>query len=137
MAAHNVYDIGSKVKMARSAAPIGAAGAVNGAAIDRQGFGSCVLFLNTGAATGTPATQAADAKLQESADGSTGWTDIANAAVTQIVADNGSAYVDVNLRTIKRYVRVVQTIALTGGTTPAWPVASNVVLGGADVLPTL
>lgn len=129
-------DIGAEIKTVAGIPPTNAgAGAINGAAIDRQGFQSCTLQAACGAASGGPSAQTVDAKLQHSADGSTGWADIAGAAVTQMAADNGDEEVDVDLSVARRYLRVVSTVALTGGTTPKLPVAATVVLGGADETP--
>jgi len=129
-------DIGAYIKVLAGFSPQAAAGgAINGAAIDRMGFQSAVLHGRTGAATGTPTAQTYDLKLQDSADGSTGWTDIAGAAITQITAVDSEAEVNVNLAGAKKYIRAVGTVTLTGGTTPTLQVASAVVLGGASELP--
>lgn len=111
------------------------AGAINGSAIDRIDYGSCVVQAANGEATGTPDSYTVDVKLQESADGSTGWADITGAAIDQIDADSGDESVDVDLRTCKKYVRAVVTVAFTGGTTPTVPVAVSIVFGGARELP--
>lgn len=129
-------DIGAYVKAQAGINPQDSAAAtINGAAIDRQDFDSCVLHAAAGAATGTPTAQTVDAKLQDSADGSTGWADIAGAAITQITADNGEAEKDVVLSGAKRYIRAVITVGFTGGTSPKIPVAASVVLGGGRELP--
>lgn len=132
-------DVGALVKVLKGTPPADAsAGTVNGAAIDRNAYGralSAVLHHCCGAASGTPSTQTVDTKLQDSADGSTGWADIADAAAAQLTADSTEAEVSVNLETAKRYIRVVQVVAFTGGTTPAIEVASTVVLGGPDKKP--
>lgn len=108
---------------------------INGPAIDRSGHDSCVLQHQCGAASGSPTAQTADAKLQESADGSTGWTDITGAAAAQLVADDTSAEVDVDLSGTKQFIRVVEVVALTAGTTPALDVAASVILGPTRELP--
>ena len=129
-------NVGDYVKLVTGVAPANsAAGAVNGAAIDRLGYESCVLRANTGAASGSPTVQTIDAKLQESDDGSTGWADITGAAVTQIAADATAAEVDVDLSGVKRYIRAVRTTAFTGGISPAWPNSVEVVLGGPVEVP--
>lgn len=129
-------DIGSFIKPVKGINPANqAAGTVNGAAIDRQRYGSCTLHLAVGAATGSPTAQTVDAKLQDSADGSTGWADLTGAAVTQRTADNTEAEVDANLAGAKQYIRAVVVVAFTAGTSPAIPIAATVVLGGADELP--
>ena len=129
-------DIGAGLKLLKGTPPAAsAAGAVNGAAINRQGFESCVLHAGSGAATGSPTTQALDAKLQDSADGSTGWADLSGAAITQITAVNSEAHVNVNLRAAKQFIRVVTTVAFTGGTAPTLGNEAAVVLGGIDTKP--
>ncbi len=129
-------DIGAFIKAQAGINPQDSAAAtINGAAIDRQDFDSCVLHAACGAASGTPTAQTVDAKLQDSPDGSTGWADIAGAAITQLAADNAEAEVDVDLSGAKRYIRAVVTVGFTGGITPKIPVAASVVLGGARALP--
>jgi hypothetical protein len=145
-------NIGAYIKASKGINPANtSAGTVNGAAIDRAGIGggtlfhSCVLHGACGAATGSPSAQTVDNKLQDSADGSTGWADITGAstgwaditgaALTQLTADNGEAEKDVDLSSAKRYIRVVNTVDFTGGTSPAIPVAAEVVLGGSEQLP--
>jgi hypothetical protein len=135
-------NIGAYIKASKGINPANtSAGTVNGAAIDRAGIGggtlfhSCVLHGACGAATGSPSAQTVDNKLQDSADGSTGWADITGAALTQLTADNGEAEKDVDLSSAKRYIRVVNTVGFTGGTSPAIPVAAEVVLGGSEQLP--
>lgn len=112
-----------------------AAGTVNGAAIDRVGRYSCVLQGSCGDATGSPSAQSVTHKLQHSADGSTGWADLDNAALTAFTANDSAGEVDVDLSGALRYIRAVAVVAFTAGTTPAIPVASTVVLGGSDTLP--
>jgi hypothetical protein len=36
---------------------------------------------------------------------------------------------------VKRYLKIVTTVAFVDGTSPKMPVASTVILGGASVLP--
>jgi len=136
MSVAELRDVGKFLKTVAGINPTNSTGGtINGSAIDRTGFESCVLHAAAGAATGAPTAQSVTAKLQESADGSTGWADITGAAITAITADNGAAEVDVDLSGVKQYIRVVVTVSLTGGTTPAIPVASAVALGGAVEVP--
>lgn len=131
------HNVGASLKPVFGNLPQNAsAGNIEGAAIDRMGFDSCKLAACAGAASGTPTAQSYDAKLQESADGSTGWTDITDAAVTQIDADDTQEHVDVDLTGCKQYIRVYGVVAFTGGTTPALPVAAVVELGGPHKRPT-
>ena len=109
-----------------------AAGTRNGAAIDRLGYFSCTLFAQAGAEEGSPSARTLDVKLQESDDGSTGWTDISGAAITQITAVNTQARKDVNLRGVKRYIRAVEVVAFTAGTSPKLNSVCQVILGGKD-----
>lgn len=111
------------------------AGTITGSAIDRQGFLSAIFHVACGAASGSPTARTVDAKLQDSADGSTGWADISGAAIAQITADNSEQEINVDLSGVKRYIRAVVTVGFTGGTSPAIPVAATVVPGGADALP--
>jgi hypothetical protein len=129
-------NVGAFIKVVKGIDPVNAgAGAINGPAIDRQEFNSAVLKVSCGAAAGGPSAQTVDGKLQDSADGTTGWGDLAGAAVAQLTADNAEGQVNVDLSGAKRYIRTVATVAFTGGTTPAIPVAAEVVLGGATELP--
>lgn len=132
---YQTHDIGSLVKHVVGTAPAAsAAGAINGAAIDRKDYGSCVLLVATGAETGSPSARSATAKIQDSDDGSTGWADLTGASVAvSVVSSSGS--VKVNLAGAKRYIRVVNTIALTGGTSPTLANSTAVVLGGPTTIP--
>lgn len=134
-------NVGSELKVATGNVPVAAsAGTRNGAAIDRQGFLSCVLVAVSGAVSGSPSAQTLDAKLQDSADGSTGWADYVPAgagsgAITQITAANTLARKNIDLSKAKRHIRVVEVVGFTGGTSPTLGAQEVVVLGGADVLP--
>ena len=56
------------------------------------------------------ASATALAKLQESADGSTGWADVATTATAVKATDDGKVFTATG-RTTKRYVRVRLTVA--------------------------
>lgn len=132
-------NIGAHLRTATGAVPAAvSAGTRNGSAIDRTGFGSCKLHVQTGAATGTPTTISVGAKIQDSADGE----DFADyvppngaAAISAITAANSSASVNVDLSSARRYIRVVETTEFTGGSAPTIGAGSTVVLGGAKTLP--
>ena len=134
-------NIGAEIlPVAGLAALNNAAGTRNGAAIDRLQNGamanSLVLACNVGATTGSPSAQTYDCKVQDSADGSTGWTDISGAAITQkTTATAALVQRDVDLAPARRFIRVVEVVALTGGSTPGTPAAVDVILGGFDRLP--
>lgn len=96
-----------------------AAGTVNGAAIDTLGYGAVRSTLATGAIDA--GITDVDLKLQDSADGSTGWADITGAAIATLDGgdDDDAPAIDVLLGgraagTIKRYIREVLVIAGTG-----------------------
>lgn len=130
---------GAYIKGYKGVAPVSSAAAtVNGGSIDRQGFMSAILSAITGVATGTPSTQTVTVKIQDSADGSTGWADytpdVGSASFT-ITADGTFNDVNVNLRKAKRYIRAVIVVAFTGGSSPDQLVTALVQLAGADTLP--
>jgi hypothetical protein len=131
--------IGEELKVVKGQDPQNAsAGTTNGPAIDRRGYGSCVLHHACGVASGAPASRTVDTKLQDSADGSTGWNDYVpptgTAAATQLVADSTEAEKDVDLSGAKGFIRTVRVVAFTGGTTPAIAVQASVTLGGATTV---
>lgn len=131
----SVFDeVLSKVSVRPQAAT---AGALNGGAVDTAGFSSAMAIFENGAATGTPDSYTVDGKIQESADGSTGWTDVTGATITQITADNKSAQVRIEgLGTSrKRYLRAVATPAFVNGTSPKALVSALIVLGRARSAP--
>ena len=79
--------------------------------------GVALIVLNASAGTGT--TPTLDVKLQHSDDNST-FADVTGAAFTQVTDVGGTAGVQVlkvNVSNLKRYLRVVGTIA---GTTPSF-----------------
>ena len=101
--------------------------AVTGTAIDCRNYsGPIHCLFHTGAATGSPTAQAHPVKLQESADGSTGWQDLATQTNTTMTADAQAKMVR-GIRTL-RYVRAHADDAFTGGTSPATTI-SAVIMG--------
>lgn len=64
-----------------------------------------------------------DGKIQESADGTTGWTDVSGATFTQVDNTAGGAFesIIIEVDDLKRYVRYVGTVA---GTTPSFAFGS-------------
>lgn len=122
----------AQIKGVRGIAPAAAAaGVTNGPAIDRLGFQSGVLLVDAGAVTGAPSAQTLDAKIQDSADGAAGWTDVPGLAIQQITAPDIQRELSLDLTGTRRFIRVVQTVAFTGGTTPTLLASAAVVLGGA------
>jgi len=132
---HSIFDnVLSKVTVRPQATDT----AVEGGAIDTQGFSSAMAVVENGAATGTPSSYTVDGKVQTSADGSTGWADITGATITQMTANNKSAQIRVdglNLGTNYRYIRLLITAAMTGGSSPKAVVSGHILLGRGESLP--
>jgi len=90
---------------------------VNGSAIDMiSGDGLCSAIQQIGVVSGTSPTLAG--KIQESADGSTNWTDVVNAVFINVTASNNNLII--SFERTKRFLRYVGTI---GGTSPSYAAA--------------
>ncbi len=127
------------VKVETSVLPQETDTAVNGSAIDMDGFGEGMVIVSNGAVSGAPTSYTFDAKVQESADGTTGWVDVTGAAIVQN-ADTDDVTAEIAIERLKRvaalrYIRVVVTAAITGGTTPFLPVCATVLLGRPERAP--
>jgi hypothetical protein len=90
-----------------------AVGTVTGPAIDTAGYQEACVVLAVGAVVATGSLSVA--KVQDSADGSTGWADVSGAAFTA-VADSGDNQAQIGMLKLdgnlaKRYIRVVTTVA--------------------------
>ena len=98
-------------------APAAQTATANGAAVDMQTYiGQVKFILSSTAGTGT--TPTLDVKLQDSANGTTGWADITGAAFTQVTdAADANEAIGVAIDGAERYVRAVVTIS---GTTPSF-----------------
>ena len=82
------------------------AATVTGAAVDLIDYDSPVAIVqNHGTGTGT-----LDGKIQDSADGSTGWADVAGATFSQSTTTADIKLIAVNPKSVRRYVRYVGTI---------------------------
>lgn len=130
-------DIGAYVATKFSLAPqsMAASATANGSSVDRLGASSAVLVGLAGAATGTPTGVSVTYKIQDSADGST-FADVTSITDdVELTAVSSAVELDVDLTGLRRYIRVVATTALTGGTTPTILVAGCLILGGQDTLP--
>lgn len=94
----------------------------NGSAVDVSEYDSPVaVVLNASAGTGD---MTLDVKLQESADGSTGWADVAGAAFTQVTTTASSQKLVFNPAETAKFVRAVIDV---GGTTPSFVIGSQLV----------
>ena len=103
----------------------------NGSAVDILNYeGQAAAILQSAAGTGT--TPTLDVKLQDSADGSTGWADVTNVAFAQVTNAAASAQVlKFNASAVKRYIRAVATV---GGTTPSFACAVSFI-GKKQIVP--
>ena len=89
---------------------------VTSSAVDLRTYkGGVIVQQLVGVVSGT--TPTLDGKIQTSADGSTGWTDISGATFTQVTATDSLTKIGFATRDTLGYVRYVGTIA---GTTPSF-----------------
>lgn len=128
-----------ELKVAPSLVPIvGTGSAQNGAAVDRIGYMAALVplgWITSGGVTGGTIA----CKLQDSADGSTGWADFGPTTTVAIgTGPNASGIAEhaVDLTTAKRYIRAVVDSDPTGGT-PASIVSAPIILGAPEVLPAV
>jgi hypothetical protein len=131
----------SRTALRPQASAAAAAFSLLGLSIDREAFQSALFKLFTGAVTGTPTSFAVSSKLQDSADGSA-WADVvasqANPTVTipDVIAINSNNILEVDLSGLRRFVRMVHTVAFVGGTSPTVLLAEECILGGGVTLAT-
>jgi len=103
MSQHNLSPSAVKQRVANSAAA--GTTAVNSAAVDTQGFQGLVFTALLGALT---ATQVTSAKLQYSADGATGWADVAGSNTPAMADGDSNKMLVIELyKPQARYVRMV------------------------------
>lgn len=76
--------------------------------------GDIQIILDSGAAA---ASGTMTGKIQDSADGSTGWADVTGGGFTAVAQAASKQVLTVNRDAIKRYIRYVGTIAASGTTT--------------------
>lgn len=89
-------------------APVSAANtaAATGAAVDLLAYDTPVVIVQShGIGTGT-----LDGKIQDSADGSTDWTDVSGAAFTQSTTTADVQKLVLNPKSVRRYIRYLGTI---------------------------
>lgn len=117
--------------------------AQNGIAINRLGFLSMLVNVLITAALASAQSVAVACKVQDSADGSTDWQDLAGAsgssAVSVTVSDgadeNGLLEMNVNLAGARKFVRIVVTPNCSAANTDTATIGGIVNLGGSDVTP--
>lgn len=128
-------DIGNEVKTLTAVQPQNKDdGAVTGEEVDRQGFENCVVGFDSGAATGTPSAVAIVCKVQECAESGGSFADIAGMTVT-IDDESQHKPLNVALAGVKRYIKAIMTVTLTGGSTPTINVGAQIVLGNPKTVP--
>ena len=120
--------------------------AFNGIAVDTKGFNTAVLRFRTSQSSSTPTVASIAVKLQESADGVNSWTDALDNTGTVIggTADAKNFAASEVLARIeglgnlnrKRYLRIVATPTLTGGSSPTVIFFGEVLLAVAFKNPT-
>lgn len=133
-------DPGRHIKIVSGHAPVNqAAGTITGTAINRAAPGGilylgAVLHCHVASPTGTPTSFTVNNELQDSADGSTDWQDLADTALTEIAAA-GQGSRSINLIGARAWIRPKPVVAFVGGTTPAAVVSTTIVLTGANQTP--
>ncbi len=106
---------------------------MDGPAFDTLKHKTVKAVVFTGASSGTPDSFAVVFKGQESADGSTGWTDITGATKTITAVNTKEEFTLTNYAGVdnKRYLRVIATPAFVGGTSPKVQVAACLEAGNS------
>jgi hypothetical protein len=121
----NSLAFGGKHSVAIPPAAATAASAVtNGSAIDKAllQYKEGMFVFQLGAISGGPATSPVTFKIQDSADNSA-WADVTDLTLVEVATKVLSAAGDIGRiafrpKGLRRYVRLVQTNALTGGSSP-------------------
>lgn len=127
LASHN-FAAAFEVKAALGAVAAGASNQ-NGNAIDMQGFQGVAFLALFGTLT---ATQVTSLKIQQSADGATGWEDLEGSQTPNLAdADSGKYLLTETFRPTKRYVRCV----VNRGTANAVISGVVAILGRGETLP--
>lgn len=98
----------------------------NGTALNITDYeGPAMVILSSGAAT-AGSSPTLDVKIQDSADGSTGWNDVTGATFAQVTTSASLEAIPLDTNLCKQYVRGVATIG--GTSTPTF--AFSVVFAG-------
>src|SRR5574343_419651 len=127
----------TQIAQIRPVAAISSNGATNGATIDKQAlsevFEEALFVSHVGATSGSPTSFSVVTKIQDSADGSN-WSDITDTqiveAATKTISDiNTVSTLAVRLSALRRYVRMVETVTLTGGSSPTVFIYGMALLG--------
>src|SRR5260370_34343270 len=99
-----MQDLANQMLLGVGQGPQPLTASANGSAVDMiNGDGLCSAIQQVGAVSGTAPTLAG--KIQESADGSTNWTDVTNAAFASVTASSNNQIIC--FERTKRYLRYV------------------------------
>ncbi|NOK06692.1 MULTISPECIES: hypothetical protein [Myxococcus] len=138
-------DIGYRYKADTQALPpsIQSAGTRNGDGIDITAYGSGTLVANIGAVGAAPTATSITYALETSEDGTDGWVPLTDLNGNQFSTDaitTGDTCVELDftlqyITRTHRFLRVVETVAFTGGTSPDVIAGATLVLGGGQRLP--
>ncbi|KZY05264.1 MULTISPECIES: hypothetical protein [unclassified Sulfitobacter] len=129
-------DFHSGVSVSQSIAPQAVTAALNGASVDLQGYNAALCVIDIGAGSGTSPTMTV--LLQESDDDTT-FTDVAMSdllggdQLAQITGTTDEAVYRRGYVGNKRYLRV--RVSATGGTSPSFPMAAQVIRGHPNDAP--
>lgn len=116
----NPSDLGSALTLNAVVDIAAKTAAITGStALDVRGYkGHLLCTQQVGVVSGTNPTW--DGKFQESADGSTDWTDITGATFAQVTATGAEEIISFDVRETRGYVRYVAAIG--GTSTPTFNV---------------
>jgi hypothetical protein len=117
--------------------------AVNGNKVDTLGGDNAALYARCAAATGSPTGFTVVFKVQESANGTSGWSDALDNTGTVIgfTLDCHAAAAEKLARieglglNRQRYLRAVATPTITGGSSPAAVLVAEIIIGNAGQRP--
>lgn len=122
-----IHNLGSKTYLASLLPADSRTATATGTGFDLQGSndaeGEAVVIFDCEAGSGTSPTM--DVKLEDSADNSTGWTDITGAAFTQVTSTASQQKLTINTNDVRRYVRAVGTLG--GTSTPTFVYAVSML----------
>ena len=134
-------EVGAEVKGLMAIKPQVASGEVtdiNGITIDRLGCESGVFGVEVGDATGTPTRFGVTFRVQNKS-GSESWANVSGMSYTfsgeTVASENAHHDIDVDFRTLGRYVRLVANPTFTAGSSPAVQIAAVCIIGQAAVTP--
>ena len=106
------------------ATPAARTATVTGSAVDLNDYdGAVALVQHIGVVSGTNPTW--DGKIQDSADGSTGWADVTGATFVQVTASTAIEKITLNSSACKRYIRYVGTLG--GTSTPTFNSSATLI----------